>query len=242
MAKKSKTGESRQDRKFRVEEMKRAQKAAERRKNLIVVGVCIVVAGGLIAIPVVGLATDSGSDDVAQLGASTADAACDPTIVDPTEGASDHVKAGTRVEYDLVPPSSGRHNESPITVSRRGWYTTKDVPAVEQLVHNLEHGYTIAWYDPGMADEEKDTLEEISSQLRSENVTRKFIATPWDTSRGAFPAGKPLALVHWGAGQKAADASDDRGYRQFCGRVSGAAIAAFMNQYPAADSPEPNTP
>ncbi|MGQ0464869.1 MAG: DUF3105 domain-containing protein [Sporichthyaceae bacterium] len=233
MSKRGRDGERRDDRRARVEEMKRAQKAAERRKNVIIAGVCVVVAAGLIAIPVVGIAKDKAEGGVAGKGASTAEAACDPTIVDKASGTSDHVKAGTVVQYDTAPPSSGKHFEFAATVSRRGWYEQKDTPTVEQLVHNLEHGYTIAWYLPTMPDDQKKILEDIASDLRGDNRTRKFIAAPWDVARGQFPANKNVALSHWGA----KDA-----YRQYCGQVSGAAISAFMTQYPAEDSPEPNTP
>lgn len=234
MSKRGKDGERRDDRRARLEAMKREQKAAERRKNLIIAGVCITVAGGLIAIPLVGIIRDSADGGVAVAGASTAEAGCDPIITDKASGMSDHVKAGVQVSYDTVPPSSGRHFEYAAQISRRGFYDLKDTPPIEQLVHNLEHGYTIAWYLPDMPDSEKDALADIASDLRSDNRTRKFIAAPWDLTRGGYPEGKTIALSHWGA--------SDSGYRQFCGKVSGAVITAFMDAYPAEDSPEPNTP
>lgn len=234
MSKRGKDGERRDDRRARLEAMKREQQAAERRKNVMIAGICIVVAGGLIAIPLVGIIKDKADGGVTAAGASTADAACDPVVTDKTSGESNHVKDGVRVNYATVPPSSGQHFEYATTVNRRGFYTAKDTPPVEHLVHNLEHGYTIAWYLPDIPDGEKDALEEIASDLRSDNRTRKFIAAPWEVSRGAFPTGKTIALSHWGA--------NDKGYRQFCGKVSGASITAFMDQHPAADSPEPNTP
>lgn len=233
MSKRGRDGERRDDRRARVEELKRAQKAAEKRKNLIIAGVCIVIAGGLIAIPVVGLGKDKAEGGVGAKGSSTAEAACDPILTDKTTGMSDHVKQGVHVDYASVPPSSGQHFEYSLTVSRRGFYTTKDTPTVEQLVHNLEHGYTVAWYLPSISGDQKKALQEISSDLRDDNTTRKFIAAPWDLTRGEFPAGKTIALSHWGAKE---------GHRQFCGQASGASIGAFMEQYPATDSPEPNTP
>lgn len=235
MAKRAKDGVRRDDRRARVEELKRAQKAAERRKNLIVTGICIAIAGGLIAIPLVGIIKDSTDGGVTAAGVGTAEAGCDQVITREAKGVSDHVKAGVKVTYDTNPPAYGRHFEYAAQISRRGFYTPKDSPPVEQLVHNLEHGYTIAWYLPDMPDDEKKTLADISSDLRSDNRTRKFIAAPWDTSRGAFPTpGKNIALTHWGAA--------DKGYLQYCSKVSGAAITGFMDAYPAEDSPEPNTP
>jgi hypothetical protein len=101
-------------------------------------------------------------------------------------------------------------------------------------VHNLEHGYTIAWYDPKIDSTQLATLKDLAGLLRGKPQYTKFIAAPWDVSRGAFPAGRPIALSHWGG--------QNKGYRQFCGLASGAAIVTFMNNHPATDTPEPNTP
>jgi hypothetical protein len=37
-----------------------------------------------------------------------------------------------------------------------------------------------------------------------------------------------------------ADGKTAFGHRQFCGSVSGAALADFMNKYPSTDAQEPN--
>jgi len=223
-------------RRARVEELKRAQKSAERRKNWTMAGVGVLIAAGLIAIPVVQVIHNNHKKNrqPADIGVSAAAAMCDAEITDPASGGQNHVGGGVHVDYATVPPSSGKHFEIPATVSSRGYYTTKDVPTIEQLVHNLEHGYTVAWYDPKIDGGELSQLKDLAGLLHNKPQYYKFIAAPWDTTRGAFPTGKPLALTHWG-GQTSA-------YRQFCGHVSGAAVQTFMNAHPASDSPEPNTP
>jgi hypothetical protein len=224
------------DRRARVEELKRAQKAQERRKTLVFGGIGLVIAGALIAIPAVQVVHKNQQKNRApsDIGVSAAAAMCDPVITDPASGGQKHVGAGVHVDYPFVPPSSGQHFEIPATVNSRGFYTTKDSPPVEQLVHNLEHGYTVAWYDPKIDDNQLSALKDLAGLLHNKAEYRKFIVAPWDLSRGPFPAGKPIALSHWG--------SKDKGYRQFCGQTSGAVVQTFMNTYPATDAQEPNTP
>jgi hypothetical protein len=118
-----------------------------------------------------------------------------------------------------------------------------DRPAVENLVHNLEHGYTVAWYRDTMSQAEKDTLEEVSRTFSGDDYTKdKFIAAPWSEADGAgFPKGKNVVLAHWYANPTApTSAAAQKSIRQSCVLVSGAAIADFIAKYPYTDSPEPN--
>lgn len=224
------------ERRARAEELKAAHRATERRRNLQVGGICVVIVAGLIAIPVVHVVhrNQQRNREPADIGVTTAAAMCDAVITDTATGGQQHVDAGVHVDYATVPPSSGRHFSIPATVNSRGFYTASDSPPVEQLVHNLEHGYTVVWYDPKIDAGQLSTLKDLAGLLHGKGKYVKFIAAPWDTSRGAFPTGKPIALSHW--------AADGHGYREFCGQTSGDAIVTFMNTYPATDSPEPNTP
>lgn len=62
--------------------------------------------------------------------------------MDIPDGGTDHVNVGTPVDYTSNPPSSGPHYGQWIEA---GFYDT----TVEDgyLVHNLEHGYVIIWYN-----------------------------------------------------------------------------------------------
>ena len=99
------------------------------------------------------------------------------------------------------------------------------------LVHNLEHGYSILWYDPDLSDDEKQTIEDLANAIGRD--VQKFKAVPWDTSRGDFDevADAKIAMSHWGA---------ERGYRQYFDEISGEAIQEFVDNHPASDAPEPN--
>lgn len=225
------------DRKARVEEMRKAQQAAERRKTMLVVAAAVVVVAVLVAVVFTVIRREQAARDIAGIGVTTAAAACDAVVTDPATGSSVHVGPGTDqpektvVQYATVPPSSGEHFVQP-EYPNRAFYTADDRPALESLVHNLEHGYTIAWYSESLPQAQKDELKRISELLRDDDATAgKFIVSAWDDARGAFPEGKQVALSHWGK---------ENGYRQLCGSVSGEVLKKFVADYPYTDSPEPN--
>jgi hypothetical protein len=229
------------ERRAKVEALKKQQKAKERKKTVVVVGVAVVVAAGLIAVPTAKIISDNrkANIEIAQIGAPIDLAQCDGEITDevPATDARDHVEG--KVDYATDPPSYGDHNATWVTVNNRGFYTPDDAPEIEQLVHNLEHGYTIAWYDPDISEEEKEELRILSKRLRGDSEYKKFIATPWDKSRGELPSGKKIALTHWGT---EGSQPDLRAFRQYCGLVSGPVTSQFMNKHPRTHAPEPNTP
>jgi hypothetical protein len=226
------------DRKAKLEEVRKAQKALERRRTLLVGGAAGVVVLALIVAVGVVIRKQVQDSDMTRVGVTAAAASCDPVTNDPSTGVSDHIGPGTdfpnetTVKYATIPPSSGKHLAVPI-VPARDFYTAKDRPAVETLVHNLEHGYTIVWYDASTPKAQVDELKKLSPLARDDKSTgpAKFIVAAWDESRGAFPTGKHIAFSHWGA---------KNGHRQLCGQVSGEAIKTFIGKYPYSDSPEPN--
>jgi hypothetical protein len=65
----------------------------------------------------------------------------------PSEGNA-HVEPGTRIQYEVMPPVSGPHY--PTTVDA-GFYAA--TPPLGALVHSLEHGAVIIYYDPTAIDE-----------------------------------------------------------------------------------------
>ena len=74
-------------------------------------------------------------------------------------------------------------------------------------MHNLEHGYTIVWYDETIADdgEAMTELEAVGKKFPgTTNLRYKFYAAPWtddDVKRvGPFPKGEHIAFTHWSAG------------------------------------------
>jgi hypothetical protein len=235
------------DRRAKIAEMQRQAKAAERRRTLLIIGTAVVVvaliAGG-VAYAILHDPTRPPSGDLKSLGVAASAASCDPVTNDKASGGSVHVGPGTdqpnvtRVQYSTVPPTSGRHFAVPEYPNRQ-FYTADDRPKMETLVHNLEHGYTILWYDDSATTAQKATLRAVAKQANaSKEAKDKFIVSAWDPSYGAFPAGKHFALSHWSADPN--DLSKQSGHRQLCADVSGEVVQKFITAYPRTMAPEPN--
>jgi len=230
------------DRSARVEQLRRQQASAERRRTQLVIGAAVLVVVVLVGLVVYAIndarsAPGRTAAALAEVGVPAAQASCDPVESAKAEGVNAHVGPGTndpgktRVDYSTAPPMFGEHYPQP-AYPAAAFYTAADRPAMETLVHNLEHGYTIVWYDESLPQQQQDELRRISDLARELDATGgKFIVTAWDPSYGDFPDGKPVAVSHWGT---------EDGHRQYCGAVSGAAIQSFVQDFPFTDSPEPN--
>jgi hypothetical protein len=227
------------DRQARVEQMRAAQKAKDRRNTILVAVAAGAVVVVLIALVVVVIRDyrQENPDDLGMVGVEADAASCDEAVTEPATGVNEHVGPGTEtpdtaaVEYGSVPPTFGQHFAQPI-VPAEPFYTAENRPAVENLVHNLEHGYTVLWYSEDLPTEQQDDLRLISDLARDLEETGggKFIVSAWDDAYGELPDGKNVALAHWGA-------SD--GTSQLCGEVSGAVVEQFVTDNPSSDSPEP---
>ena len=98
-------------------------------------------------------------------------------------------------KYNSDPPTSGPHYPAE---ARAGFYDTNiyQYPA-GYLVHNLEHGYIIFWYNCGLLDEA--ACADLKSQIKSvmdEFNNVKVIAYPWDS------IDVPVVMTSWGRLQK----------------------------------------
>jgi hypothetical protein len=180
---------------------------------------------------------------IEDLGASIGAAGCDPVTEHEATGNQDHVAEGSKVDYSQTPPDSGKHYPSPAPFTKH-FYAEADRPPVETLVHNLEHGYTVVWYRADAPSKQIKNLQRIAKTFGSDDYdpADKFIAAPWSAADGAgFPDGKNLVITRWTADPN--DPSNpmmQKGVRQACTEVSGAAIKDFMTKYPVANSPEPS--
>jgi Protein of unknown function (DUF3105) len=247
---------SKSDRQAVIDEIRRKQKGSEKRRGFAIVGVCALVALLIVAAaayrPIKNWwdLRQFQDIDLASIGAPAGD--CNDVETKAAEGTQDHVPTGTQVTYTTAPPAYGQHwneaNVAPAPFNRK-FYTEKDRPELESLVHNLEHGYTILWYDESIADDadQLNVIEGIADKFRSDsdNLRYKFIAAPWtaedEEESGKFPEGMHVALSHWSSGGSAStDAADQVGVFQYCAEPSGAALESFMIEYPYTDSPEPD--
>lgn len=113
----------------------------------------------------------------------------------PNDG-SEHVRDGTTVPegqrpYTSIPATSGVHWDSPA-----GWGVYSTPQPEEQLIHNLEHGGIVIWYDPEAVDAEG--VDAIAQYVRRQNAAGvggryKFILSPW----GGPEFGAPIAVTAW---------------------------------------------
>jgi uncharacterized protein DUF3105 len=237
------------DRQAVIDQIRKKQQGSDRRRGLMIVGVCTV-----IALLIVGAAAfqpikdwwdvrQFNGKDLSAIGAPAS--VCQKITTKPANGNQQHVEIGTPIEYTDAPPAFGEHYFEPDPMQRK-LYTSDDRPALGTLVHNLEHGYTILWYDKTIAadDTAMNQLKAIAHKLAgTSNLRTKFKAVPWtsaDEGGKRFPSGQHVALTHWSAGGSGVtDVKKQKGIFQYCSDVSGEALSEFMLKYPYTDSPEP---
>jgi hypothetical protein len=257
----SKSSKNRERREV-VEQMRKQAQAAERRRTMMVLMACAVAAVVIIGVAAVAIVKQQNKDealratDLNNLGDSAAAAGCEPVKTVDGTGTGDHTTEP--VDYATTPPSFGKHNPSPDT-SGTHFYTADDRPPVEVLVHNLEHGWTIVWYDDTIAKDSDamDTLKATADKFdgHGNDPSYNMIIAPWTSSDGGgapIPDGKHIAFTHWSIHHQTFDPSAWDGHNtsngepaipsfgesQYCSSYSGEALADFMTQYPYDDAPE----
>ena len=242
MSKKDRT-----DRQAVIDSIRKKQAGAETRRGLALIGACV-----LVALVIIGAAAfqpvkdwwDLRSYETESIDAIGVPAdECSEITTSKADGSQDHVEPGTPIQYKDSPPAFGQHYNVWDGIDRK-LYSESDRPDVGELVHNLEHGYTILWYDETVAasDAMMDDLRGIASKKSSTtNLRDKFKAVPWTSEDGdPFPSGQHVAMTHWSVGGvDAGEGGEQVGVFQYCAAPSGEALEEFMEQYPYMDSPEP---
>jgi hypothetical protein len=188
-----------------AEQMRRdQQRKAARRSNLITVGIAVVIIAAVTFFIINERESDSETT-AAPEGVALADAGCDP-VEETEEAGNEHVDGGTDVQYETSPPTSGDH-WPPELVSDPGFFPD-EVPE-ESLVHNLEHGQIVIWYDPDASTELTDELEQFTDSqndldaLPAGASLAPIITAPYDD----IPEGKSYVLTAWTQSQACSDYS-----------------------------------
>lgn len=127
--------------------------------------------------------------------------------------------------YNSDPPTSGPHYASDLPA---GFYEESDLATLPEhpegyLVHNLEHGYVILWYNCTVVDEQEcsSLKSQIGSVLDNFNEV-KVMAFPWESIE------EPVVMTSWGRMQR---------FEQFDQQLAAAFVERNRNR-----SPEPNAP
>jgi hypothetical protein len=223
-SRKNDTRKANRDRRQRLEELRRQQRAVERRKNLLFTGSAILIAVGLIAGAVIPTylhdrakkhkAAEAAKKQrqVVQLAPTALEksASCLGVHQDPLSPAALHVT--TPIDYSKekngdteggtppIPPSGGKHN--PVSLGDKvRFYPLSEKPRPERAVHNLEHGYVVAWYDAKLPAADVKTLQTLATTLP------RFLVVGWWQSD--LPADKHLVLTSWGRTDRCGTASAD---------------------------------
>ena len=221
-----------------VEQLRKQQKRKERQRGLLILGASLAVVVGLLAAAIIPYVKQSRENDrlagtpVADMGVSASAAGCDPVSKKKATGNNQHLTPPEKITYPDAPPASGPHWGNFLQGSEiRPFYTVQDRPELERMVHSLEHGHTILWYDDTVKPGTKayTDIKAMAGKLDS-----YFMAAPWQSADGvAFPSGKHVALTHWTGPE------DQQGVTQYCAAPSGSVLSDFMKAYPASDTPEP---
>ena len=228
------------ERRALAEQMRRDQARKERTRSIAVLGVCVVIVIALLHGGPKAALRQAPSDaqsrveatPLAQIGATTAAASCSPVTTKAANGNDVHLPIGTKIDYPDAPPAFGKHWGNFLQGSEiRNFYTTQDRPPLERLVHSLEHGHTILWYDdtvrPGTPAYTE--IQQIADKLPA---SAYFMSAPWTSADGAaFPSGKHVAFTHW------TGPDNQRGATQYCGAPSGQALTSSCS-LPRYDAPE----
>ena len=238
------------DRQAVIEQMRKKQRGSERRRGFAIVGVC-----ALIALLIVGAAAFQPIKDwwdqrqysdvaLADIGAPAS--ACQKITTKKANGTQDHVEPGTPIAYSDAPPAFGQHYNVPDPMARK-MYTSGDRPELGTLVHNLEHGYTMLWYDEtaakdsGTMDQVRAIAAKFAGTIEPAGQVQGRAVDVLGRERQGLPEG-PAHRRHALVGRR----RRLRCRRQAAGRLavllqpSGAALESFMTKYPYLDSPEPN--
>lgn len=187
------------------------RQAARRRNTWLVVGGGVLVVMAFVAFlyfsrtPTSTTATLTLSAPLT-LTASIASGTSSPSLVEesPVDTGRNHLDAGQPTPiYSTDPPTSGDHDpvEAPV-----GFYD--ESPGDAHLVHSMEHGDVIIWYDCTKApDGDCETLKAGIKELILAMGSNHLIAAP-----RSMPT--VLALTSWGKLQRF-DAFDVEGMRAF---------------------------
>jgi uncharacterized protein DUF3105 len=241
----AKKNERRNERRAIAEQLRKQQARKERTRSILILGGAVVIVVGLLTaalIPYIQQQRDEdkiASTPLGELGVSESAAGCQPIKTKKVdlkvqEDGTYHLPSGSPIDYPDAPPAFGYHWPNFLAGSEiRTFYTPQDRPEVERLVHSLEHGHTILWYDDSIkkGSEAYQQIQRIADKLGTESY---LMAAPWTASDGkAFPNGTHVALVHW-TGPK-----NQEGATQYCAKPSGQVIDDFLKKYPKSNAPEP---
>ncbi|MFJ8000754.1 DUF3105 domain-containing protein [Streptomyces sp. NPDC096310] len=183
------------DRKARIEEMRRAERARERRSRIITITVSAVVVVGLVGFGAYALNQESDKKEAEK--AAAAAPVKEEKSWDAKKLGRNHVTEA--VTYPMTPPVGGDHNQ--VWMNCDGDVYKEEIPDVN-AVHSLEHGAVWVTYNDKASDDDVKTLAD------------KVGKTPYTLMSPVKDQAGAIMLSAWGK-QVAVDSASDSRVNQF---------------------------
>ncbi|WP_316759974.1 DUF3105 domain-containing protein [Streptomyces herbicida] len=189
-------------RKARIEEMRRAEQARERRNRVLTIAASVVVVAGLVVGGVVLVNSQKDSDSASSDAKGSGDSGHFTTGKDGVQtwsGKLSRTHVTASVKYPMHPPVGGNHN--PVWLNCNGDVYTSAVKD-ENAVHSLEHGAVWVTYT---SKAKKADVDALAAKVKKTPYT---LMSPYENQAA------PLVLSAWGH-QLTVQSADDPGVDKF---------------------------
>ncbi|MDO0915485.1 DUF3105 domain-containing protein [Streptomyces sp. DT2A-34] len=190
-------------RKARIEEMRRAEQARERRNRILTIAASAVIVAGLVVGGVVLVQSQSDDSDTASDTKTTGHFVTGKDGVKSWSTKLSQTHVAGDVKYPMNPPVGGDHNKA--WMNCNGDVYTKALNNVN-AVHSLEHGAVWVTYNSNASDADVKALAE------------KVKKTPYSLMSPVEDQKDPIMLSAWGKQRTVTSASDpnvDKFFEEF---------------------------
>jgi hypothetical protein len=181
------------DRRARIEAMRKAEMARERRNRMITIGISGVVVAGLIGFGVYVLEKQNNKEE-AEVALSK-----EPISGEKSWKKLSQTHVDKAVSYPMTPPVGGDHNTR--WMNCNGDVYKNAIPN-EYAVHSLEHGAVWVTYNDKVEKKDRESLEKLVKK------TPYSLMSPVKAQTGT------IMLSAWGK-QVTVDSADDKRVKQF---------------------------
>ncbi|MFJ4470723.1 DUF3105 domain-containing protein [Streptomyces sp. NPDC089424] len=186
-------------RKARIEEMRRAERARERRSRILTIAASVVVVVGLVVGGVVLLQSQSDDSDTAGDSKNPGKFVAGADGVQTWQGKLTQNHVTKSVTYPMKPPVGGDHNQ--VWMNCNGDVYTDEIPN-ENAVHSLEHGAVWVTYT---SKADKADVDALAAKVKQTPYT---LMSPLEGQQA------PIMLSAWGH-QRTVTGADDADVDKF---------------------------
>jgi hypothetical protein len=195
-------------RKARIEEMRRAEQARERRNRMLMIAASVVVVAGLVVggVFVVRSQSDSKDSSASDSKSGSGHFVTGKDGVETWTGKLSRNHVSGTLSYPMHPPVGGNHN--PVWLNCNGDVYTKPVKD-ENAVHALEHGAVWVTYT------DKASAADVKALAAKVKQTPYSLMSPYTNQKA------PIVLSAWGHQRTVTSAKDPNVNKFFAQFVQG---------------------